>query len=196
MIEKKRLSRDWTISIFDGDGVNLARVPNPQKHPSASAHLAIKLICRDVSAAPEATLPTVSLEGVPLITGFTRSRMTGWTVAAGIAEGSLIAPLWRWQAITGVIGGNPAPRSSSVSHLQAGDRDRARRGAARSLDREAQPPRGSRTRSRFWSRSRHADLPQREPRRARGRSRTARRACRGDTTCSAWRNGRAPICRT
>jgi two-component sensor histidine kinase len=54
---------------------------------------------------PEATLQTVSLEGVPLITTFTRSTLTGWTVAAGIAEHSLVGPLWRSLAITSLIGG-------------------------------------------------------------------------------------------
>jgi two-component sensor histidine kinase len=53
----------------------------------------------------EATLQTVSLEGVPLITSFARSTVTGWTVAAGIAEASLVGPLWRYLAITSVIGG-------------------------------------------------------------------------------------------
>jgi two-component sensor histidine kinase len=53
----------------------------------------------------EATLPTVSLEGVPLITTFARSSLTGWTVAAGISQNSLIAPLWRYLAIVSVIGG-------------------------------------------------------------------------------------------
>src|SRR5258708_22243324 len=54
---------------------------------------------------PEATLQTISLEGVPLITTYARSSLTGWTVAAGIAERSLIGPLWRNLAITSVIGG-------------------------------------------------------------------------------------------
>ena len=31
IIEKQRPSKDWTISIFDGEGVNFARVPNPQE---------------------------------------------------------------------------------------------------------------------------------------------------------------------
>ena len=31
IIEKQRPSQDWTISIFDGDGINFARVPNPQE---------------------------------------------------------------------------------------------------------------------------------------------------------------------
>ncbi|VIO79814.1 Blue-light-activated histidine kinase [Bradyrhizobium ivorense] len=102
MIEKQRLSQDWTISIFDGDGINLARVPNPQATIGQRASPSLYV---EMFRGGEATLPTVSLEGVPLITGFTRSRITGWTVAAGIAEGSLIAPLWRSLAITSVIGG-------------------------------------------------------------------------------------------
>jgi two-component sensor histidine kinase len=53
----------------------------------------------------EATLQTVSLEGVPLITTFARSSLTGWTVAAGIAENSVVGPLWRNLAITSVLGG-------------------------------------------------------------------------------------------
>lgn len=102
LIEKQRPSRDWTISIFDREGLNFARVPNPQetlgKRASPTLYAAM-------SRAAEATVPTVSLEGVPLITSFARSSLTGWTVAAGIAESSLVGPLWRNLAITSVIGG-------------------------------------------------------------------------------------------
>jgi two-component sensor histidine kinase len=102
IIEKQRPSRDWTISIFDGDGINFARVPNPQdtvgKRASSSLYA-------EISRRPEATVQTVSLDGVPLITSFARSSLTGWTVAAGVAEGSLVGPLWRNLAITSVIGG-------------------------------------------------------------------------------------------
>ena len=101
MIEKQRPSEDWTISIFDREGVNFARVPNPQetigKRASPTLYAAM-------FGAPEATLQTVSLEGVPLITGLARSSLTGWTVAAGISERSLVGPLWRNLAITSVIG--------------------------------------------------------------------------------------------
>src|SRR5258705_7593359 len=31
IIERQRLSEDWTISIFDGNGISFARVPNPQE---------------------------------------------------------------------------------------------------------------------------------------------------------------------
>lgn len=102
IVEQQRPGKDWTISIFDGEGINFARVPNPQdtigKRAAASLHA-------QMFHDPEATFATVSLEGAPLITSIARSSLTGWTVAAGIAQTSLVAPLWRSLAITSVIGG-------------------------------------------------------------------------------------------
>jgi two-component sensor histidine kinase len=101
IIEKQRPSQDWTISIFDRDGVNFARVPNPQE---TIGKRAASSLYDGMLRSSEATLPTVSLEGVSLITTFARSSLTGWTVAAGIAESSLVGPLWRNLAITSGIG--------------------------------------------------------------------------------------------
>jgi two-component sensor histidine kinase len=102
IINQQRPSEDWTISIFDGDGINFARAPNPQE---TIGRRASPTLYGEMFRTPEATLQTVSLEGVPLITTFTRSTLTGWTVAAGIAERSLVGPLWRSLAITSLIGG-------------------------------------------------------------------------------------------
>lgn len=102
LIEKQRPSQDWTISIFDGNGINFARVPNPQETIGKRASPSLYA---EMFRKSEATLQTVSLEGVPLITTFVHSSLTGWTVAAGIAESSLVGPLWRNLAITSVIGG-------------------------------------------------------------------------------------------
>ena len=102
LIEKQRPSQDWTISIFDGEGINFARVPNPQETigKRASPSLDAALFRNG-----EATLTTVTLEGTPLITGLARSALTSWTVVGGIPEASLVRPLWRNLAITSVIGG-------------------------------------------------------------------------------------------
>ena len=101
MVEQQRPSKDWTISIFDGEGTNFARVPNPQETIGKRASPSLYA---EMFQNPEATVPTISLEGVPLITSFARSSLTGWTVAAGVAESSLVAPLWRNLAITSVMG--------------------------------------------------------------------------------------------
>lgn len=102
IVEEQRPNSDWTISIFDGEGVNFARMPNPQ---DTIGKRASPTLFAEMFRKPEATVSTISLEGVPLITGFTRSSLTGWTVAAGIAESSLVGPLWRNLAITSAIGG-------------------------------------------------------------------------------------------
>jgi two-component sensor histidine kinase len=101
IIEKQRPGPDWTISIFDAASVNFARVPNPQ---ATVGKRASPSLYAEMRRKPESTLPTVSLEGVTLITSFARSTLTGWTVGAGVAESSLVAPLWRNLAITSVIG--------------------------------------------------------------------------------------------
>jgi two-component sensor histidine kinase len=101
MIEQQRPNESWTISIFDGEGTNFARVPNPQETIGKRASPSLYA---EMFKNPEATFTTVSLESVPLITSVSRSTLTGWTVAAGIAERSLVAPLWRNLAIASVIG--------------------------------------------------------------------------------------------
>ena len=102
ILEKQRPSEDWTISIFDAGHVNFARVPNPQETVGKRAS---PLLDAEMARQSEATLQTVSLEGVPLITTFTRSALTGWSVGAGIAESSLVGPLWRNLAFTSLVGG-------------------------------------------------------------------------------------------
>jgi two-component sensor histidine kinase len=102
IIEKQRPSQDWTISIFDGEGTSFGRIPNPQ---DTIGKRASPTLFSEMFRTREATLTTVTLEGTPLITGFTRSAVTGWTVAGGIPESSLVAPLWRYLAITSAIGG-------------------------------------------------------------------------------------------
>ncbi len=101
ILDKQRPSDNWTISIFDGDGINFARVPNPRETIGKRAS---SLLYAGMSHATEATLQTISLEGVPLITTFARSSLTGWSVAAGIAQSSLVGPLWRNLAITSALG--------------------------------------------------------------------------------------------
>lgn len=101
ILEKQRPSDAWTISIFDGNGINFARVPNPKE---TIGRRAAPLLYAAMFRQPEAALPTISLEGVPLFTTFARSPLTSWTVAAGIAQSSLIDPLWRNLAITCGLG--------------------------------------------------------------------------------------------
>jgi two-component sensor histidine kinase len=101
IIEQQKLSDDWTISIFDQKGINFARVPNPGTTIGARASATLFAI---MFTAPEGQARTVSLEGIPLLTAFVRSPLTGWTAAAGVAEKTLTAPAVRTFFLTGTIG--------------------------------------------------------------------------------------------
>ncbi len=101
LLEKQRPSTDWTLSLLDRNGVVFARVPNPEDTVGkrASSPLFDEMTRQDA-----AILSITSLEGVPLMSSFAHSELTGWIVGAGIAESSLVAPLWRNLAITSLIG--------------------------------------------------------------------------------------------
>jgi two-component sensor histidine kinase len=101
IIEQQKPNADWTISIFDQKGVNFARVPNPETTIGSSASPTLFAV---MFKAAEGQDRTISLEGVPLLTAFVRSPLTGWTAAAGIAEKTLTAPAVRSFFLTGTIG--------------------------------------------------------------------------------------------
>ncbi|MBV9557267.1 MAG: sensor histidine kinase [Pseudolabrys sp.] len=90
IIEQQKPSDDWTLSIFDQTGVNIARVPNPE---TTFGKMASPTLLPLLASQPEGQGNSVSLEGVPLLTGWSRSELTGWSVGAGIAERTLTAPL-------------------------------------------------------------------------------------------------------
>ncbi|MBR0844694.1 sensor histidine kinase [Bradyrhizobium liaoningense] len=102
LVEQQRSNDQWTVSLLDTKARVFARAPNPAETFGKQASGALY---DAMSRTPEATLSTVSLDGVALSTAFARSRLTGWTVVAGVSESSLIAPLWRDIAITSLIGG-------------------------------------------------------------------------------------------
>jgi two-component sensor histidine kinase len=101
IIERQRPSEHWTLALFDQNGVNFARAPNPE---STVGQRASPTLFAEMFKVPEAKVATVSLEGVPLLTAFARSEVTGWTIAAGISEDTLTAPLVRQLALTAAIG--------------------------------------------------------------------------------------------
>jgi two-component sensor histidine kinase len=101
IVEKQRPNADWTISTFDADGINFARVPNPQETIGKRAS---PTLFAQMFKSSEATFETTSLEGVPLITAVARSPVSGWMVAAGVSTSSLVSPLWRDLAITIAVG--------------------------------------------------------------------------------------------
>ena len=102
IITQQLPNADWTMSVFDHNGINFARVPNPEQTVGQPA--STTLMPALLSDQDEGTLYSVSREGVALNTAFTRSPLTGWKVAAGTPVAALTGPLYRELAITATIG--------------------------------------------------------------------------------------------
>jgi two-component sensor histidine kinase len=102
LIEEERFGPQWTVAIFDRTGVNFARVPNPDRTVGQKASPSLM---NEMFKQQEAKISTTTLEGVTLITAYTRSPITQWTVAGGIADATITAPVWRALALTAFIGG-------------------------------------------------------------------------------------------
>ena len=101
IIREQAVSPEWVVSIFDRNGVNVARVPNGERFvgvPASASFLPALL------AQNEGMMETISLEGTPLLTVFSRSNNWGWRVGMGVPQATLTKPLWRSLAWTIAIG--------------------------------------------------------------------------------------------
>src|SRR5262249_37888460 len=90
IILQQQLPESWTISILDRGGNQVARHPalSMDRISKTSTTLQAELNDHD---RDQGIAETISLEGTPLITAFTRSAETGWVVAMGIPSETLTA---------------------------------------------------------------------------------------------------------
>jgi two-component sensor histidine kinase len=97
IIRRQQPSPGWVVSVFDRSGVNVARTPNPERYVGQRASPSLY---PTLMAKSEGLLETVSLEGTPLLTAFSRSASSGWSVAIGVPRQILTEPLWRSLGLT------------------------------------------------------------------------------------------------
>ncbi len=97
IIRDQRLPQGWVASVFDRVGINVARDPSPELFVGKPASPALypRLL-----AESEGVLENNTLEGIPVLTAFTRSPFSGWSVAIGMPRDALTTPLWRSMAAT------------------------------------------------------------------------------------------------
>jgi PAS domain S-box-containing protein len=99
MLREQRLPGTWTGTIVDRKKVIIARTRDGRRRTGTPASTSL---AQHVSAAIEGSYDGVTLEGVPVYSSFSRSPLTGWTVAIGIPRDEVQPSLGR--SFTGVIG--------------------------------------------------------------------------------------------
>ena len=103
MLVGQRLPRDWIGAIFDSSGTIVARTHEAPRFVGSKG--APTLLAR-MREAPSGAVETTTLEGIPVLSVFSTSPASHWTLALGIPISHLEAPLRRslgW-LVAGTIG--------------------------------------------------------------------------------------------
>jgi PAS domain S-box-containing protein len=92
LLQRQGLRPTWTAAVLDGSGTVVARTHDHAAHVGTRAPAA--LLAR-LTEVPEDTVDGTAAGGDPVVTAFSRSPRTGWSVVIGMPRDELGAPLVR-----------------------------------------------------------------------------------------------------
>lgn len=92
VITAQNLPKDWVSSVLDGEGKIVART---HKMDRFIARPAVPDLIRATRQSPDGVLETTTLDGISVITAFSRSRVSDWSVAVGIPQAQIRGELKR-----------------------------------------------------------------------------------------------------
>ncbi len=81
LLRHQQLPADWMVAIFDRTGTIVARTHEPGRYVGQRGSAAL---VQRLQAMVEGTVQNESLEGVRVVSVFSRAPTSGWTVAIGI----------------------------------------------------------------------------------------------------------------
>lgn len=109
LVRLHHLPKNWIAAVLDGQGKLVARSHDPARFVGKSA---VPALVELAHLYPEGTLETVTLEGIPVITAFSRSNISNWTAVVGIPRAELMGDLQR--SLAALIGINVLLFSSAL----------------------------------------------------------------------------------
>lgn len=92
VLVRENLPSGWIAAVLDRSGVITARTHDPDQFVGTRARAA--LVAR-IAEVPQDAVRSTTVDGVPVVTAFSRSERSGWSVVIGIPRSELQAPLWR-----------------------------------------------------------------------------------------------------
>ncbi len=101
ILTRQRLPSDWIAAIFDSTGTIASRTHEMDRFLGKKGS---PPLVERMAAVPEDSLENTTLEGIPVLTVFSRSAISNWTVAIGIPEKDVTSELQRllWSLVLGV----------------------------------------------------------------------------------------------
>jgi PAS domain S-box-containing protein len=90
LLRRQRLPRTWIATVLDTAGVSAARTRSPELFVGRKA---APSLLTALAHGSEGMIETLSVEGIPVFSAFSRSAVSGWTVAIGIPAADLSGSL-------------------------------------------------------------------------------------------------------
>jgi diguanylate cyclase (GGDEF)-like protein len=102
ILTQQRLPPNWIAAIFDSTGTTVSRTHEMNRFLGKKGSPAL---VKRMSEVAEDSIVVTSLEGIPVLTVFSRSTVSNWTVAIGIPMRDLTAELWHqlWWIVLGLV---------------------------------------------------------------------------------------------
>jgi PAS domain S-box-containing protein len=89
---QQHLPPEWVGRIFDSNQTLVARTRLADEFVGRDA----ALFLGQMRNTTEGTTRGINFEGVPMVSSFSRSATSGWTVAIGVPQTVMMAEIWRW----------------------------------------------------------------------------------------------------
>jgi len=93
LLSQHHFPGEWVGVIIDQNGVIVARTRNPEKFVGQPGG---PILRQNIALAAEGMLEDVTLDGTLVESAFSRSPMSGWSVAIGVPKAVLLEDLHRW----------------------------------------------------------------------------------------------------
>jgi signal transduction histidine kinase len=104
ILRRQNFPDDWVISILDSTGTIVARTRSPELFVGKKG---TPPLVQKMAKVREGTVSGLTLEGIPVLGAFSRSEVSGWSVAIGIPPADLSADLrqtmWLIAIGTGIL---------------------------------------------------------------------------------------------
>lgn len=101
VIRRQKPQADWVVTLLDGAGVPIARVP--EGDALVGTQIPAELLARR-AREPSGMLDLVSPEGERMVAAYTRLAGSEWTIAVGSPLARLTGPAWRHALISCAVG--------------------------------------------------------------------------------------------
>lgn len=117
VIHEHQPAETWIVAVLDRSGTLVARNTKAERFVGRTTAATLRTA---MEGHVEGTVPVQSLEGVPLLTSWSRYGAYGWAVAIGIPQAEITAPLWQALATTLALAALAFAGALALARLEAG----------------------------------------------------------------------------